>query len=303
MAQIIGVHGIWQQNESLAELQAHWGSSLQEGLRRIGSELQPSFDLVYYGDLFRYPARRPPGWTEPEPAPEGPFAPEPQGPTAALARHMVDDLEEIPEGHRTLRELQEVLRWLCEQTWLAKAFQSTVIRRDWLYRCFDQLDRYLNDRPDDQPQAAARGGTIRDVAVRRVTEAIGPDTALVIGHSLGSVVAYEALHHPAVATDVHLLTVGSPLGIPTLVLDALRPPPAPGKPRGGVWPPRAHTWTNLAGENDFIALVKSLAPIFQRAEAPLQDWEVDTKGNVHGIGSYLSQERAAEAILAALDRA
>ncbi|AMW13662.1 hypothetical protein A4E84_31625 [Streptomyces qaidamensis] len=47
----------------------------------------------------------------------------------------------------------------------------------------------------------------------RVAEEIGPDTRVVVAHSLGSVVAYEALcEHPEwPVTD--LVTVGSPLGM------------------------------------------------------------------------------------------
>ena len=45
-----------------------------------------------------------------------------------------------------------------------------------------QVRRYLTD------------SGLRAAAQARVTRLIGPDTQVVVGHSLGSVVAYEALH-------------------------------------------------------------------------------------------------------------
>ncbi|MFE7400000.1 alpha/beta hydrolase [Streptomyces sp. NPDC057557] len=74
-----------------------------------------------------------------------------------------------------------------------------------------QVRRYLLD--DD----------LRTAARERVQEQIGPDTHVLIGHSLGSVIAYEALcampGHPVKA----LVTLGSPLGM-RMVFDRLLPP-------------------------------------------------------------------------------
>ena len=63
---------------------------------------------------------------------------------------------------------------------------------------------------------------IRQQARQRVSEAVGDDTRVLVGHSLGSVVAYEALcANPGWPVRM-LVTLGSPLGIPNLIFDRLR---------------------------------------------------------------------------------
>jgi pimeloyl-ACP methyl ester carboxylesterase len=55
-------------------------------------------------------------------------------------------------------------------------------------------------------------------ARRTVLDLTGPETKVVIGHSLGSVVAYEAAHYIHRSLPL-LVTLGSPLGLHTIVYD------------------------------------------------------------------------------------
>jgi pimeloyl-ACP methyl ester carboxylesterase len=81
---------------------------------------------------------------------------------------------------------------------------------------------------------------IRRQAVALVAGAVEDDTRVLVGHSLGSVVAYEALcAHPEWPVR-GLVTLGAPLGIPNLIFDRLQPAPlsraeAGSGPRGR-WP-------------------------------------------------------------------
>lgn len=84
-------------------------------------------------------------------------------------------------------------------------------------RFFGDLNRYLNDNPRGQD-------SVRCVAIDRFTKRIRPlltsnDRVHVFGHSLGSVIAYEALqqlgqNEPGLASGcvTSLFTIGSPLG-------------------------------------------------------------------------------------------
>ena len=82
---------------------------------------------------------------------------------------------------------------------------------------------------------------------------------MVIGHSLGSVVAYEYLCHDRPASVELLVTLGSPLGIPNVVFDKLTPAPVGG---AGAWPGMVAAWVNVADPDDIVALRKDLAPLF-----------------------------------------
>ena len=74
---------------------------------------------------------------------------------------------------------------------------------------------------------------MKELVLGRVHEEVGEGTRVLIGHSLGSVVAYEYVCRYRPPSVELLVTLGSPLGIPKLVFDRLTPAPADGR---GAWP-------------------------------------------------------------------
>ena len=106
---------------------------------------------------------------------------------------------------------------------------------------------------------------IREKAIESVTRLISPETRVVLGHSLGSVVAYEALHRKP--ENVHtFVTFGSPLGIRNLIFDRLRPAgpsalePVSGRARcgGGRTLPIAETlWRIPSNSMDCSAMMSA----------------------------------------------
>jgi pimeloyl-ACP methyl ester carboxylesterase len=101
---------------------------------------------------------------------------------------------------------------------------------------------------------------LREAIRDRVRAEVGPDTLVVVAHSLGSVVAYEALSSMPDHRVRALVTLGSPLGIPNLIFDRLDPAPVE---RIGRWPGSGDlVWTNIADRGDIVALVKDLRSVF-----------------------------------------
>jgi pimeloyl-ACP methyl ester carboxylesterase len=117
------------------------------------------------------------------------------------------------------------------------------------------------------------------------------DTRVVIGHSLGSVIAYEALCANPGWNIGGFVTLGSPLGIANLVFDRLLPNPENGK---GAAPGGARTWVNVADAGDVVALVKELKPLFAGVTA---DVPVDNGAEAHFIKPYLTARETGQAIL------
>ncbi|WP_055589360.1 hypothetical protein [Peterkaempfera griseoplana] len=115
---------------------------------------------------------------------------------------------------------------------------------------------------------------------------------VVLAHSLGSVVTYETLHaHPELAPEL-LVTLGSPLGLPGAVFEALDPEPLAGR---GARPPRVARWVNLADPGDLIALPSRLGdrfPVDRHAEAYLG------RLDFHTLGGYLGSGMTAAAMAA-----
>ena len=87
-----------------------------------------------------------------------------------------------------------------------------------------------------------------------VLEKITSDTRVVIGHSLGSVVAYEALCRKP-ENVVSFVSLGSPLGIQNLIFQKLRP--APSAKHIGAWPGKVKHWTNIADKSDIVLYRRS----------------------------------------------
>ena len=129
-----------------------------------------------------------------------------------------------------------------------------------------ELHTYLND---PERREATRTAVAKAIAMHRAD--------VIVAHSLGSVVAYETLwaHQDH---DVNLLvTLGSPLAMPRVVLDRLQP-------RGeAARPPRVARWVNLADVSDIVALPTSgLGARFAGVERDIPItagmWEFQTPG-------------------------
>jgi hypothetical protein len=73
------------------------------------------------------------------------------------------------------------------------------------------------------------------------------------------VVAYEALHQRPDLRVGTFLTLGSPLGMPGTVFEALDPEPVAGR---GVRPPGVQRWVNVADVGDLIAVPVELGGRF-----------------------------------------
>jgi pimeloyl-ACP methyl ester carboxylesterase len=150
------------------------------------------------------------------------------------------------------------------------------------------------------------GPGIRAAVQDRVCAAVSADTRVLVGHSLGSVVAYEALCANPQWPVQTLVTLGSPLGIRSLIFDRLAAPvpatmPAPaimpdGRPPG-AWPGGVTAWTNVADRGDVVALVKDLRPLFGDR---LAGWLVDNGPHAHAVQPYLTAAETGAAIAAGL---
>jgi pimeloyl-ACP methyl ester carboxylesterase len=119
----------------------------------------------------------------------------------------------------------------------------------------------------------------------------------VIAHSLGSVVAYEALcAHPEWNVQT-LVTLGSPLGIPNLIFDKLTPRP---ENRKGAWP-NIKQWFNIADSGDIVALQKSLAPYFGDGDdRQIVDRLVYNGWQSHSVERYLTAKETGAAVATGL---
>ncbi|NKX88341.1 hypothetical protein [Nocardia coubleae] len=175
--------------------------------------------------------------------------------------------------------LRPAINALTRLNWFAPGGYSLASR--FVVRALGQVTRYFTD-----PQ-------VREFAQQRVLEHIGPETRLVIAHSLGSVVTYEALHRTT--QPVALITAGSPLGLHSIIYPRLRPSPP------GV-PPTVTSWDNLADRDDIIATTLDLAPLFRTSDRGVAPGVtlVDNGAEPHSALNYLAKGQIGKLAAAAL---
>lgn len=105
---------------------------------------------------------------------------------------------------------------------------------------------------------------------------------VVVAHSLGSVVTYEALWaHPDLSVEL-LVTLGSPLGMRDVVFERLAPVPVRGR---GARPPGVRRWINIADKDDIAAIPAVLASCFDGVDRDVScdiDWL-----DFHTVRNYL----------------
>ncbi|MFF6642281.1 hypothetical protein ACFY83_34305 [Streptomyces althioticus] len=289
MAHVVGVHGIGKQLLGEETLLREWRPALIDGLRRAGGGValqSADMAMAFYGDLFRTDgellAVGDPLYTSDDVAP----GLEQELLLAWWRGAAETDPNVVPPGADTLastpQSVQAALRALSGSRFFAGLALRAMV--------FDlkQVHRYILD------------SDLRQQARTRVIEAIDEDTRVVVAHSLGSVVAYEALCAWPDHSVRALVTVGSPLGIPNLIFHRLQPKPARrGGREQGAWPGGRGdlVWTNIADRGDVVALVKDLRPAFgQTVRSAL----VHNGSHAHDATAYLTSELCGQALLAAL---
>jgi hypothetical protein len=236
MATIVLVHGIDNQRESPDLIESSWLPALAGGIRLAGrgdlaDRIWPprsradSIDCraAYYGDLFRSPDRQGAGDDLRDLSPDQAALAEalalewlervaeraPDGDADADQGRLALDIAREPgkaqaQGRGNI--FRGVIKTLSRSSLIARMGMGVAER--FLVPALAQVSRYLTD---DAIRAGAR---------KAVLDLVDADTRAIIGHSLGSVVVYECAHlleHPLSL----LVTVGSPLGLRTVVTERL----------------------------------------------------------------------------------
>jgi len=285
MARIVGIHGIAQQFGGGYQLGTLWYDAVRDGLvaadHRPRAEALVATDMrvVFFGDLYRPPGsmamQEPPfPATDVRPGLERDLI------TAFFQAAVVQDPAlGAPEGAMGpgRAAVQVMLAGLAQSATFARIAQRAFIGN------LKQVVAFLTDP------------VVKQNVLARVREQVNADTRVLIGHSLGSVVAYEYLCRDRPASVELLVTLGSPLGIPNVVFDQLTPSPTGG---AGAWPGTVAAWVNVADPDDIVALRKDLAPLFPGV-APghaVADRLVDNGDEPHAVSRYLNTRQTGSAL-------
>jgi hypothetical protein len=125
-------------------------------------------------------------------------------------------------------------------------------------------------------------------ALRTKLPAGGP--IVVVGHSLGTIVAYDALTRLRPEYDVRLFcTAGSPLGYPVVQKNLLSKVDGQRPRVPGCVPARTDGWVNAFDVNDVVALIHPIGPDFTAACAgQVRDERTFNGDQPHSISDYMA---------------
>jgi len=297
MAEIVFVHGIDQQQESSDKLESVWLPALAGGVRvagfpdvadRIwrGTGKPGSIEarMAFYGSLFLVPGQQGDDLGE--------FTPKEAEFADVLALEWLQHVAKRATKEKTrqagARELAFVTRQMGAEQGIGNVMRSAIgslakipwfapygmgVAERFIKRSLVQVTRYFTNED------------IRSAALKSVFRLIGPETKILIGHSLGSVIAYEAAQRMERPLSL-LLTLGSPLGIQTIIYQRLRPQP-PG------FPPTVRRWVNVADREDYIAVEPDLKGLFSAGMPTGAVFEggytVDNGADPHNSDFYLGK--------------
>lgn len=204
---IIGIHGLGNKPPKKL-LKKWWKKSIREGLHAVGHpRFFFKFELVYWANFLHSTARDPNINDKKDPA----FLKEPYVPGVSnqkkrpsrLRKKFLDYLE---------RQIDKI--FLKKDLSIYFASVSDLIMR----RFFKDLDAYYSQACIDvQGSDCLIKDVIRD-QLAQVIRKHKKKTILLIGHSMGSIIAYDVLTQkvPELKIDT-FVTLGSPLGLPIIM--------------------------------------------------------------------------------------
>lgn len=272
MAVVVGVHGIGQQGSTPERQLQMWSDALDIGLSAAGRSREVASDLAvpFYGWLFRkaspYLGAGEPEWVDCA--------------ETAFVEHALDEYVDVFAGAADTAAITPSPT-LGPPGIVPPALLRGVASLDnrWgggrallLVGVLRQVYAYLYRK--------GAGALVRQIIMDQVT----PKTQLLIGHSLGSVIAYDLILRGLVPQVNSLITLGSPLALGTVqrALDNDQ----------GASNVALSSWSNIYDPWDIVTLGKGLAPL-------ASDYVVDNGvADPHALARYLGRRETAALILA-----
>lgn len=292
MRQLIFVHGRGQQDKDAAALKQEWIAAWEKGLKanNLSNPLaDKDIRFPFYGDSLIQMVN---GKTADEAVDVIVKGPPPPSATEDLMREMIAEIAAhegvaevdiraelnaavIAKGPANWGWVQGILAALDKVKSLSKALVSLVTA---------DVAKYLTD------------ATLRKKIDDGVRSAVLPGReAVVVSHSLGTVVAYNVLMSrtgpfPDVGVPT-FITLGSPLGV-NAVKSSLRP---------HTFPPPVGKWFNAMDPDDVVSLYPLTKKHFNTGgEIENHDKVQNWTENQHGIVGYLDDKKVAKRIFDAV---
>jgi hypothetical protein len=217
--------------------------------------------------------------------------------------------DHVPEPHPIRQKVLDILEEQLDKIFLNDdlTINFSFITDSIIHAYFKELDSYYaKECADDGPLNCMARDVIRKRAAETIQKYKGDDI-LVIGHSMGSIIAYDVLTFtiPDVKIDT-FITIGSPLGLPVIMakIAAERNIKLP-ESTNLKTPPSVHkNWYNYSDLEDRIALIYNLTNNYDANLNGVKvknfvvdnDYSINGKNNPHKSFGYLRTPELSKAI-------
>ena len=282
------IHGIAQGGKNPKDLERNWLDALDKGFKKTNLTMPANVNVLfpyYANDLDKFVAQFDMPTGDRVVAKGGAM----ENDYAQFRAQMAEDMRKqakIPIARVTQEAGDEVAAEKGPQNWKWVLATLRVIDRRLPKAGSWTIETFLRD-----VFLYTRRQAVQTAIDKIVTDKMIDSPTVIVGHSLGSVVAYNVAinHKPSVTT--FLLTVGSPLGLPA-VRSNLVPLKNPSGNKG---------WTNAYDPRDVVALYPLNKKHFGVTPAITNHSKVDNwTENRHSIIGYLDDKLVAKTIHACL---
>jgi hypothetical protein len=286
---LVLVHGRSQQGLDPVELQSIWMETLRRGAAKINRTLPERLDVAfpYYGDKLDELARQL----------DIPLTNDIQAKGSPVDEDFLKFQAAVAEA---MRNGAGITNAQVQQEFGTNTTERGPQNWAWVQAIIRAIDRNAGGVSQSTIESLMRDvylyttrAGVRDEIDRIVGPALNEMPCVVIGHSLGSVVAYNVLRTDRRALKVQAyITVGSPLAI-RAIRDQLRPIGYPA--------PAVKAWYNAFDPKDVVALYPLDARNFPVNPSVENYGSVrNATDNRHGIIGYLDDADVAKHVLDAL---
>ncbi len=277
------VHGRSQGGKDPVKLKAEWLDALQKGLQKAGLAMPAdvTIDFPFYGDRLDEFVRQFDLPADPAIVPKG----------SPVFDEFAQFRAEVADQMRTRAGITD--SQVRSEMRPVPAAEKGIENWEWVQAIIRLLDRNLTGVSETTIEVFLRDVFLycRRDPVRRaidatVSDGLKPDTAVVVGHSLGTVVAYNVLGAAGRKVPLYV-TVGSPLGI-RAIRKTLGPIENPVGQKG---------WYNAYDSHDVVALYPLDRDNFDVDPAITNNGAVHNwTENRHGIIGYLDDADVAKMV-------
>lgn len=290
---VIYCHGIFDKPPE-KQLRSEWDRAL------FGSDQGERTRMAYWVDRERYPEKKSAG-TKTLGINGGP----PLLDANAMLAASISDSDKPEASAKFAQSLEAELKKAAAKSGVANApaggpAAKAVGAKGFWTPITDGLTKvFLTDVNDFLFNTEKRNRMVKTVKDRATT---GGGPFVVIGHSQGSMVTYQALMELGKSIEVDLfITLGSPLGLPQVTGELQK------------WhgkklpiPPCVKQWINVARDGDIVCSDQSLSDEYSAAGKSLVDIRIKDGAfpptKAHDVGFYLCYPETRQAVASAVDK-